>query len=194
MRILCTERSKSVFHMHGFIGTPSLQWPPILCIAASPRCLWFQELNYSATFVDVVLQVNAAELCSSWNCSSSLGTRRGTHHHRLHTSRAKDFHPLMCPDADYMSHHRRGSSADHIMCINMQESCFSRCCECTDCVHAFGFFRWHGRQTYNTVKWHAPKFSGRTWPGGCFGSWLSLQPLSPQGAPSKLSMASIAFT
>lgn len=33
---------------------------------------WFQELNYSATFVDVVLQVNAAELCSSWNCSSSL--------------------------------------------------------------------------------------------------------------------------
>lgn len=41
-------------------------------IPASPRRLWFQELNYSATFVDVVLQVNAAELCSSWNCSSSL--------------------------------------------------------------------------------------------------------------------------
>lgn len=48
----------------------------ILGIATSPRCLWFQELNYSATFVDVVLQVNAAELCSSWNSSSSLTTKR----------------------------------------------------------------------------------------------------------------------
>lgn len=65
-------------HMQWVSGCSSLPTPPspqralILCIAASPRCLWFQELNYSATFVDVVLQVNAAELCSSWNCSSSL--------------------------------------------------------------------------------------------------------------------------
>lgn len=68
--------------------TPSsLQWSFILCIASSPHCLWFQELNYSATFVDVVLQVNAAELCSSWNCSSSLIIGRGTHHHRLYTAK-----------------------------------------------------------------------------------------------------------
>lgn len=65
-------------HTQWVSGCNSLPTPPspqralILCIAASPRCLWFQELNYSATFVDVVLQVNAAELCSSWNCSSSL--------------------------------------------------------------------------------------------------------------------------
>lgn len=82
---------------------PSPQWSLILCIAASPRCLWFQELNYSATFVDVVLQVNAAELCSSWNCSSSLATRRGTRHHRLYTTRAKEFHPLMCTDTEHTS-------------------------------------------------------------------------------------------
>lgn len=49
---------------------------------------WFQELNYSATFVDEDLQVNAAELCSSWNCSS-LDTRRGIHHHQLHAIRWK---------------------------------------------------------------------------------------------------------
>lgn len=40
------------------------------------RFLWFQELNYSATFVHVVLQVNAAELCFSWNCWSSSSQRR----------------------------------------------------------------------------------------------------------------------
>lgn len=83
------------FQAASCLTPPSLQWSLILCIAASPRCLWFQELNYSATFVDVVLQVNAAELCSSWNCSSSLTTRRGTHHHRLYTARAKEFHSLM---------------------------------------------------------------------------------------------------
>lgn len=73
--------------------TPSSpQWSFILCIASSPHCLWFQELNYSATFVDVVLQVNAAELCSSWNCSSSLTIGRGTHHHRLYTAKTHWVH------------------------------------------------------------------------------------------------------
>lgn len=57
----------------------SLQRSLILASPSSPRCLWFQELNYSATFVDVVLQVNAAELCSSWNCSSALTIGRGSH-------------------------------------------------------------------------------------------------------------------
>ena len=129
------------------------------------RFLWFQELNYSATFVHVVLQVNAAELCFSWNCWSSSSQRRESRVTQECNSnitpswRRRDLRPSACAEGEGQAYcwatdmwnltpsaGLRGCALSRVLksssCLLFWISLPLPCCCCCCCCHWWCWWRW----------------------------------------------------